>query len=113
VVGGESLRELILDLLRELGAPVLSVEVRGGEGSGYVLVTLDCSARQAVEYWLEVAEHARRLGVPVFVKWTGRSDLKPEELGAYVGRALARMGVFLRTREPFDAVAALKEAWGC
>ncbi|WP_460024560.1 hypothetical protein [Infirmifilum sp. SLHALR2] len=41
MVGGESLRELILDLLRGLGAPVLSVEVRGGEGSGYVLVTLD------------------------------------------------------------------------
>jgi len=113
VAGGESPEKLVLDLLRELGAPVLRVGVRGGEGSGYVLVTLDCGARQAMEYWLELAGRAGRLGVPVFVEWTGSNDLEPEEHGAYVGKALARMGVFLRTREPIDVVAALNEAWGC
>ncbi|UNQ73522.1 hypothetical protein [Infirmifilum sp. NZ] len=109
----ESLREAISDVLQKLGAPLLHVEIRDSEELGlYAMVILDCNAREAMQYWLKIAEQVKMLGIPVFVTWTGYNDLKPEEHGAYVGKALALMGVFLKTREPIDVVAALKEAWG-
>jgi len=111
----ESLREAISDVLQKLGAPLLHVEIRNDEEVGlYAMVILDCNAKEAMEYWLEIAGQVKMLDteVPVFVTWTGYNDLKPEEHGAYVGKALARMGVFLKTREPINVVAALKEAWG-
>ena len=108
-----SLRELMLSSLRELGAPVLGVETRYSEGIGlYVLAILDCDARQALDYWLEIVDRVRGYGTPVFVRWTGRVDVGPEEMGVYIGRVLAKMSVFLATREPIDVVKVLREEWG-
>jgi len=105
-----SLKELVLNSLRELGAPVLDVEVRYGEGIGlYTLAILDCGARQALEYWLKIMDKVRDRGIPVFVVWTGNVDVTPEEMGAYIGKVLARMNVFLATREPLDIVKILRE----
>ncbi len=107
------LKELVLDSLRELGIPVLDVEVRYGEGIGlYTLAILDCGARQALEYWLRIVDRVRDRGIPVFVVWTGSVDVTPEEMGAYIGRVLAKMNVFLATREPLDIVKILREEWG-
>ena len=108
-----SLKEFVLDSLRELGAPVLDVEVRYGEGIGlYTLAILDCDARQALEYWLKVVDRVKDHGIPIFIAWTGSVDVTPEEMGAYIGKALARMNVFLATREPLDIVKILREEWG-
>ena len=41
--------------------------------------------------------------------WTGKNDVKPEEMGRYIGKALAKMGVFLSTLEPIDSVRLLRE----
>jgi len=108
-----SLKELVLNSLRELGAPVLDVEIHYSEGIGlYMLAILDCNASQALKYWLMFVDRARSHGVPVFVTWTGSIDVMPEEMGAYIGRALARMNVFPATREPLDIVKILREEWG-
>ena len=108
-----SLRELMLSSLKELGAPVLDVEIRYSEGIGlYALAILDCDARQALDYWLEIVDRVRGYGIPVFARWTGRVDVEPEEMGVYIGRVLAKMSVFLATREPIDVVKVLREEWG-
>ena len=108
-----SLKELIFSSLKELGVPVLYVDIRFGEGVGlYALAVLDCDARRALEYWLEVVDGVRKHGVPLFVMWTGSVDVAPEEMGAYIGRVLARMNVFLATRRPIDVVRILREEWG-
>jgi len=89
----------MLSSLKELGAPVLDVEIRYSEGVGlYVLDIPNCDARQALDYWLEIADRVRGYGTPVFVRWTGRVDVEPEEMGIYIGRVLAKMGVFLATK---------------
>ncbi len=108
-----SLKKLVLDSLRKLGAPVLDVEIRYGEGIGlYALAILNCGARQALEYWLKIADSVRDYNIPIFVVWRGNIDVTPEEMGAYIGRMLAKMNVFLATREPLDIVKILREEWG-
>ena len=102
-----------LRLLRSLGAPAISAIVSSDRWVGqYVVVVLDCDARCAVEYWLRVAPAARRkVGMPVFVEWAGEADLPPEELGRYVGEAMAVMGVFPAFEEPGDVRRELEEGW--
>jgi len=108
-----SLREAVIGSLRRLSAPVLDAEIRYGEGVGlYALVTLDCGARRALEYWLKVVDSVRGYSIPVFVVWTGGTDVTPEELGAYMGRILAKMNVFLAAEKPIDVVRIIKEEWG-
>jgi len=108
-----SLRELMFSSLKELGAPVLDVDIRYSEGIGlYALAILDCNARRALDYWLEIVDRVRGYGIPVFVKWTGRVDVVPEEMGDYIGKVLAKMSVFLATKEPIDVVKVLREEWG-
>lgn len=101
---------IIRNALRSLGAPVIDVEIRQDEHLGtYALALLECNARQALRHWLDIADVARELGMPIFVAWTRENDATPEEAGGYVGRALAKMGVFLRTEESIDVLKALKE----
>jgi len=108
-----SLRELVLSSLKELGSPVLDVEIRYGEGIGlYALAILDCDAHQALEYWLKIVNRTREYGIPTFVMWTGDVDITPEEMGTYIGKMLARMDVFLATKKPLDIVKILREEWG-
>jgi len=38
--------------------------------------------------------------------------LPPEVLGSIVGKLLARANIFLKTKEPIDAVKLIREAWG-
>jgi len=108
-----SLKEIVMDSIRELGVPILDVEVRYGEGMGlYALATLNCDARQALEYWLKIVDNVREHDMPIFVTWTGNTDLTPEEMGTYIGKVLARMNVFLATEKPIDIVKILEEEWG-
>ena len=103
-----------LRLLRSLGAPAISATASSDRWTGpYVVVLLDCDARRAMEYWLRVAPVARReVGVPVFVLWAGEADLPPEELGRYVGEAMAMMDVFPAFEGPGDVRRELEEVWG-
>jgi len=104
------LKELVLDSLRELGIPALNVEVRHNENIGlYAVAVLDCNARRALEYWLKI-DRAKVHNIPVFITWTGDVDIPPEEMGIYIGKALAKMGVFLATEEPIDVVE-IREEW--
>lgn len=108
-----SLKEIVMDSLRELGALVLDVEIRYGESIGlYALAILDCDARQALEYWLKIVDSVREYNIPVFITWTGNTDVTPEEMGTYIGKVLARMNVFLATEEPLDIVKIIEEEWG-
>ena len=76
-----SLGELVLSSLKELGIPVLYVEIRHSESIGlYALAILDCDAHQALKYWLKMVDRAREYGIPTFVMWTGDVDITPEEM---------------------------------
>lgn len=46
-----------------------------------------------------ILDKAKIYGVPVFIDWTGNTDVKPEEMGTYLGVILAEMNVFPATRE--------------
>ncbi|ADM27577.1 hypothetical protein Igag_0748 [Ignisphaera aggregans DSM 17230] len=108
-----SLKEIVMNSLRGLGAPILDVEIRYGEGIGlYALATLSCDARQALEYWLKIVDNVRGYNIPVFITWTGSTDVMPEEMGIYIGRALAKMNIFLATEKPIDIVKIIEEEWG-
>jgi hypothetical protein len=108
-----SLKKLIIHILRGTNMPILDVEIFHSENIGlYVLVILDCNARQALEYWLNIVDRTRELNIPIFVRWTGEVDVLPEEMGAYIGKILARMSIFLSTKEPIDVIKAIREEWG-
>ena len=108
-----TLKEVIARNLKDLGALVLNLEIRYNSKLGlYALAFLDCNARQALEYWLKIIDRVQGLKVPVFVTWTGKVDLTPEEMGIYVGKALARMNVFLETKKRFDIIQVLNKEWG-
>jgi len=105
-----SLKEIVMNSLRGLGVPILDVEIRYGEGIGlYALATLNCDARQALEYWLKIVDNVREYNIPVFITWTGSTDVTPEEMGIYIGKALAKMNIFLATEKPIDVVRIIEE----
>ena len=108
-----TLRELITDFLKKLEVPVLNVEIHYSKSIGlYTLAILDCDARRALEYWLNIADKVREYDIPIFVRWIGDTNVAPEEMGAYIGKVLARINIFLATKEPLDIVKILKEEWG-
>jgi len=98
-----ALSALIFSDLEKLGAPVVDVKILNSESAGlYAVAVLNCSTKHALEYWSKIAENVQKYGVPVFVEWTGSTDVTPEELGKYMGRILAKMDVFPATGEPID-----------
>ena len=103
----------ILSLLKDkLGAEVLSVNVKElADRPPYIEVVVQAGARRAMELWLSTLEDLRHLELPIFFTWTGETDLPPEELGALLAKALAKMGLHLATEEPIDAVKVLREEW--
>jgi len=102
--------ESLASVLKGLGVPVISVEVRENPYLGvYATLKVNADARQALELWLRLLDIPWSIKIPLFVEWTGRTDVSPEELGRYLGRALAKMGVFPSTVEPMDAVKMLRE----
>ena len=48
---------------------------------------------------------------PVFVRWTGKNDVSPEELGMYIGTILAKMGISIATKNRIDVVELIREEW--
>lgn len=102
--------DIFKHILRGMGAPVLSIEAHYAEGIGsYVVALLRCSAKEAIHYWLKVADLAKALNMPIIIMWAGETDLTPEELGLHIGRIYARMNLFLSTEKPIDAVKLLRE----
>jgi len=99
--------------LRRLGIPIVDFKVERESRLGtYLILRIDGGARQALEHWLRILDTLEGLDLPIFVTWTGETDVSPEEMGRYVGRALAKMKLFLITEEPVDAVEVLREEWG-
>jgi len=98
---------------REVRAPLLkSIEINYADKIGlYAVAVLQCSARRALEYWMKILDKVREYGIPVFVEWTGDTDVAPEEMGQYIGRALAKMNVFPATEKPLDIVKIVEEEW--
>lgn len=109
-----TVRELIENSLKELGAPLLKpIEINYANKIGsYAIAILQCSARQSLEYWMKILDKVQRYGIPIFVEWTGDTDVTPEEMGYYLGKVLAKMNVFLATKEPLDIIRILREEWG-
>lgn len=108
----EGIRDLV-GILKEHGVPVVSIEVKWNPHLGaYIMMIVDADARQALDLWLRLLDRPLRLEAPLFVMWTGRIDVSPEEMGGFVGKALAKMGLFPSTVEPIDAVRMLRDEWG-
>ena len=105
--------EELRDVLQRLGVSVADLEVRQSPRLGiYALVVIDADAKQALELWLKMLDDLRGFELPLFIDWAGRTDVTPEKLGSYIGKALAKMGRSISTTEPIDAVALLEEEWG-
>lgn len=108
-----SLKGIMMNSLRKLGAPILDVEIHYGEGVGpYALATLDCNSRQALEYWLKIVDEVCEHDIPIFITWTGSIDVTPEEMGTYIADVLAKMNIFLATEKPINIVRIIEEEWG-
>ena len=108
-----SIREIVKSLLQLWDIRVVRVEPQWSRSIGpYLLVEVDAPASLALKAWLELAPAARSLlGAPVFILWCGKTDLEPSEVGAMLGKILARMRVYLATVDVFDAVELLREEW--
>jgi len=109
---GREARDL-MRILRRLNIPIVDFKIEWESRLGaYLMLRIDGGARQALEHWLRILDTLKGLNLPIFVTWTGEVDVSPEEMGRYVGRALAKMKLFLVTEEPVDAVEMLGEEWG-
>jgi len=77
----------------------------------FVLIIADISAKEALNKWIEVIKRLQmeKISVPVFVDWLRETDVTPEELGAYVGQALALMDLELVTETPIDVEKIVRE----
>ena len=107
-IGGQ-----ISDILKKLNIPILNFEIKYSSHLGtYILVIIDADAQQALELWLRILDELRSLEMPIFAMWTGKADISPEEMGNYVGKALAKMGLFLSTTEPIDITEVFRKEWG-
>jgi len=91
---------------------VREVSERGGLNS-YILVEVEGSASEALKLWEELVEALYpRLKEPIFVVWSGETDVEPAELGRRIGALLAKMRVSLFTlKNPVDVVKELREEW--
>jgi hypothetical protein len=105
-------RRPLIDAIRVYtGLPVKSIEYHKGSMGLYIVVTVDSDASSVLERWLQVADKMRGLG-PVILKWSGETNVTPEELGRYLGMIFAEMGVYLSMGSSFNAVELLREEWG-
>ena len=109
----KSLVELLYEYLKELGAPLAKpIEIRYVDEIGpYVTITLHCNASLALKYWIEILDKLQGYNIPIFIRWTGNVDVPPEVMGAYIGKALAKMNIFLATEKQFDIARILREEW--
>jgi len=77
----------------------------------FVLIIANTSAKEALNKWIEIIKRLRKekINVPIFVDWLRETDVTPEELGAYVGQALALMDLELVTETPIDVEKIVRE----
>ena len=110
----ESLRTLIERSLKKLGTPLLeSIEINYADKIGlYAVAILQCNARQALDFWMKILDEMQEFEIPILVEWTGDTDITPEEMGQYIGKALAKMKIFLVTEKPLDIIKIIEEEWG-
>jgi hypothetical protein len=83
------------------------------ELGSYIEIELAAKASTALRVWETLVETVYPvLKVPVFVLWTGETDIPPAELGKRIGSLLAKMKVSpLTLKHPVDAVKELKDNW--
>jgi len=78
----------------------------------YIVLTVDMDASKALEIWLKILEEVKDIGIPVFIYWTGKTDVSPEEMDRYIGKALAKMNIFPATIEPIDVMRIVGDLYG-
>jgi len=105
----EAIRSAIVHELKHLANARHSIAVVEDADWGYIyIVTLDTSARKALEVNLELQK--RFPGIPIVVKWTGSMDLSEEDLIDYIVR-IARAGGFKARAPPgFSSVEVVRGA---
>jgi len=102
------LKAYITSTLEEIAeaSPILDV-VRDSDWGYVVIVTLEASARKALETWLKLQKKFK--GVPIVVKWTGPNDVSDEELIGYMVEILNAGGFKAKALPGFSAVEAVRE----
>jgi hypothetical protein len=116
-VRAEGVREMCSEerLLRLLRAALVEVAeaspeldvVRDPDWGCVVVVTLEASARKALETWLKLQKKFK--GIPIVVRWTRPNDVSEEELVDYMVEILNAGGFKARALQRFSAVEAVKE----
>jgi hypothetical protein len=112
MVGGavvEVIKSAIVQELERLVNARYSISVVEDDDWDHIyIVTLDTSARKALEVDLELQK--RFPGIPIVVKWTGSMDLSEEELIDYIVK-IARAGGFKARAPPgFSSVEVVRDA---
>jgi len=76
----------------------------------YLEVSVDCDVSKAVEVWGKIVDEVYpKIKIPIFVIWSGRLDLKPEDLGRKMGEILAKMNISIFTfKHPVNIVEELR-----
>jgi len=106
----------LTDIVRHLATLVFSNVVKVGleqdELYGYYLcLELEGDERTVLAQWLGLIDILVGYGinVPVFPVIHGTLNASPEEFGKMVGRALAKMGVFLKGKRVVNVAEILRE----
>jgi hypothetical protein len=64
------------------------------ELGSYVEINVEAKASEALKIWEQmVEEEYGKVKMPIFVFWSGETDVEPKELGRRIGRLLAKMNV--------------------
>jgi hypothetical protein len=104
-------RSTLIDAIRVYtGLPVMSIEYHKGPMGLYIVITIDSDASNVVEQWLQVADKMGGLG-SVILKWSGETNVTPEELGRYLSMIFAKMGVYLSMSSSFKVLESLRDGW--
>ena len=98
-----------------LNLPIENVQTVDDEIYGPIIeIHVIGNARAILNRWPKLIDTFKQFGInmPIFLKWVGKLDVNPEELGNYFGLALAKMGLKLRTKEPIDTTKIVSELRG-
>ena len=64
------------------------------ELGSYIEIHVEAKASEALKIWEQtVEEEYGKVKKPIFVFWSGETDVEPKELGYRIGRLLAKMNV--------------------
>jgi hypothetical protein len=73
-----------------------------------IIVTVDGDASEALKIWVKAARKVRGKGFILKVRWTGRTDVSPEEFIEYYARAEEEMDIPPFVDPNFDSVKAVR-----